>query len=184
MFGMELHPAVVHYPIALSVVGAFGLLAYAIVGKPWLRWFGPLLLTLALAGAGASYFSGQAAHDRAANAGVPHDEIVRHQDTAIWSIGGVALATLLAWATVAGRRGVWVAVPVALASAGLILWAGHLGGRLVFIHGAGRVAARDVTPVPALSSAAATSDTTAAAEGDSTGAATPKQEHSHGSHKH
>lgn len=139
MFGLELHPAIVHYPIALGVIGALALLAYAILRREWLRWFGPILLTLALAGAGAAYFSGEAAHDRAEDIGVPSAEISRHESTAIWGIGVLALATLLGWATAKARRGVWMAAPVAVIAAGVILWAAHLGGKLVFIYGAGRV---------------------------------------------
>jgi uncharacterized membrane protein len=139
VFGLELHPAIVHYPIALGVVGALALLAYAILRREWLRWFGPILLTLALVGAGAAYFSGESARDRAEDIGVPSAEISRHESTAIWGIGVLALATLLGWATVRIRRGVWMAAPVAVIAAGVILYAAHLGGKLVFIYGAGRV---------------------------------------------
>ena len=79
MFGLELHPAVIHYLIALGVVGAATLVLYAMLRKPWLRWFGPVLLSLALAGAGAAYFSGQSAEDRAEEVGVPRAEIDRHE---------------------------------------------------------------------------------------------------------
>ena len=148
MFGLELHPAVIHYPIALGTIGSLVLLAYAILRKDWLRWFGPLLLTLALAGAGAAYFSGESASDRAEHAGVPDKEIEQHESLAIWSIGVLALATLLAWATVAGRRGVWVAAPLSVAAAGLILWTAHYGGRLVYIYGAGHVKNSAVNTLP------------------------------------
>ncbi|HLQ67740.1 MAG TPA: DUF2231 domain-containing protein [Candidatus Limnocylindrales bacterium] len=147
MFGLELHPAVVHFPLALGVTGALALLAYAILRKEWLRWFGPVLLSLALAGAGAAYFSGESAHDRAESAGVPHAEISRHEETAIWGIGVLALATLLGWASAGVRRGAWMAAPVAVIAAAIILWAGHLGGRLVFIYGAGHVKQSDAQPV-------------------------------------
>lgn len=148
MFGLELHPAVIHYPIALGTVGAFVLLAYAILRRDWIRWFGPILLTLALAGAGAAYFSGESASDRAEHAGVPEKEVDRHEELAIWSIGVLALSTLLAWATVASRRGVWIAAPLAVAAAGLILWTAHYGGRLVFIYGAGHVKKAAVETLP------------------------------------
>lgn len=150
MFGLELHPAVIHYPIALGTIGSLVLLAYAILRRDWLRWFGPILLTLALAGAGAAYFSGESASDRAEHAGVPDKEIEQHESLAIWSIGVLALATLLAWATVAGRRGVWVAAPLSVAAAGLILWTAHYGGRLVYIYGAGHVknSAANALPTP------------------------------------
>jgi uncharacterized membrane protein len=143
---LELHPAIVHYPVALVVVGAVGLLAYAIVRREWLRWFGPILLTLALAGAGAAYFSGESAHDRAEAAGVPHAEITKHENTAIASIGVLALAALLGWAAAVGKRGLWMAAPLAVIAAGMILWTAHLGGKLVFIYGAGRVPKSAVEP--------------------------------------
>jgi uncharacterized membrane protein len=147
VFGLELHPAVVHFPIALGAIGAVALLAYAILRKEWVRWFGPILLSLALAGAGAAYFSGESAHDRAESAGVPHAEISRHEETAIWGIGVLALATLLGWASAGVRRGAWMAAPVAVIAAGIILWAAHLGGRLVFVYGAGHVKQSDVQPI-------------------------------------
>ena len=153
MFGLELHPAVVHYPIALGTIGSLVLLAYAILRRDWLRWFGPILLTIALAGAGAAYFSGESASDRAEHVGVPDKEIDQHESLAIWSIGALALSTLLAWATIAGRRGVWVAAPLAVAAAGLILWTAHYGGRLVFIYGAGHVKNSAVQALPTPSEA-------------------------------
>jgi uncharacterized membrane protein len=137
--GLELHPAVVHFPIALSVVGALAVLAYAALRRDWLRWFGPILLTLALLGGVAAYFSGQAAKDRAEAIGVPVAEIARHEETGLWALGLLALATLLAWATHARHRGVWLSSLIALAAAGVIVWNSHLGARLVYIHGAGRV---------------------------------------------
>lgn len=139
LFGLELHPAVVHYPIALGVTGALALLAYAFMRRDWMRWFGPILLTLALAGAGAAYFSGQSAEDRAEKIGVPEAAIEEHESAGIWSLGALALTTLLAWATVGARRAVWVAALLALVSSAVVLRTAHLGGKLVFIHGAGRV---------------------------------------------
>jgi uncharacterized membrane protein len=79
---------------------------------------------------------------------VPLGEIERHESTSVWSLGVLSLATLLAWATAASRRGAWVAAPVAVAAAGMILWTSHLGGRLVYIYGAGRVAKSAVPAIP------------------------------------
>jgi len=141
IFGLELHPAVAHFPIALTSVGAACAVAYLLLRREWLRWFAPLLLTLALLGAVAAYFSGEAAEDRAEALGVPEAAIAQHEDTGLWALGLTGLACFLAWATHARRKGVWISAAVAVAAAGLILWNGHLGGKLVFIHGAGRVSA-------------------------------------------
>lgn len=138
-YGLEIHTAIVHFPIALGIVGAVALLAYAIFRWPWLRWFAPVLLTLALLGAGGAYFSGKSAEDRAEHAGVPDHAIDEHQDAALWGIGVLALATLLTWATVPRGRGIWIAVILALMAGAALARAGHLGGKLVFEYGAGRV---------------------------------------------
>ena len=137
--GLEIHPMIVHFPIALTVVGAFALLAYTILRRDWLRWFGPILLTIALAGAGGAYFSGQSAEDRAQRIGVPEAAIESHEEVAIWAIWLIALSALLAWATHASRRGTWVAAIVSLAAMVVIGFAAHRGGKLVYVHGAGRV---------------------------------------------
>jgi uncharacterized membrane protein len=139
MFGLELHPAVVHFPIALGVVGALAAVAYLLVRREWLRWFAPVLLTIALLGAVGAYFSGQNAEDRAEALHVPEAAIHEHEESSLWAMGLVGLAALLAWATHARRRGEWVAALIAVLAAAAILRTGHLGGRLVFIHGAGRV---------------------------------------------
>jgi uncharacterized membrane protein len=141
IWGFEIHPLIIHFPIALTVVGALAILAYAILRRDWLRWFGPILLTIALAGAGAAYFSGEAAKDRAEHIGVPEAAIQEHEEAAIWAIWLVALSTLLAWATHASRRGVWFAAIVSLVAVATIAVASHRGGTLVYVHGAGRVPA-------------------------------------------
>ncbi len=148
--GLEIHPAIVHFPIALGVVGALGALGYLVLRRDWLRWFAPILLSLALLGAVAAYFSGNAAEDRAEDAGVPHEAIEQHEETGLWALGLIGLACVLSWATHGMRRGLWVSSIVAVAAAGLVLWNGHLGGKLVFIHGAGRVSAptSDRAPSP------------------------------------
>jgi uncharacterized membrane protein len=137
--GLEIHPAIVHFPIALTTVGALAGLLYIFVRRDWLRWFAPVLLSLALMGAVAAYFSGEAAKDRAEEAGVPVNVMEQHEGTGLWALGTIGMACLLSWAMHLRRRGVWISAFVALVAAGLVLWNGHLGGKLVFVHGAGRV---------------------------------------------
>jgi uncharacterized membrane protein len=137
--GLELHPSVVHFPIALAVTGALFSVLYLALRREWLRWFAPILLSLALLGAVAAYFSGQSAEDRAEEIGVPHDALEEHESAGIWALGTIALACLLSWATHAPRRGVWIATLIAVIAVAATLRAGHLGGQLVFVHGAGRV---------------------------------------------
>jgi len=137
--GLELHPWIVHFPVALVPVSALFALAYLILRREWLRWFAPLLLTLALLGAVGAYFSGQSAKDRAEDLNVPKSAIEEHETSGIWAMGLTGLACLLAWATHAGRRGIWIATLVAAVATAATFRTGHLGGKLVFVHGAGRV---------------------------------------------
>ena len=137
--GLELHPSVVHFPIALTVVGALFALLYAALRREWLRWFAPVLLSLALLGAVGAYFTGQAAEDRAEAVGVPEAALEEHESAGIWSLGVIALACILSWATFVPRRGVWLTAVIALLAVAMVIRTGHLGGTLVYVHGAGRV---------------------------------------------
>lgn len=139
LFGLEMHPAIVHFPIALGIVGALFAVAYLVFRKEWLRWFAPILLTLALLGAVAAYFSGQSAEDRAEELNVPHEALEEHEESSFWVLGLFGLATLLSWATHSKRRGEWIAALIAVMAAAAVVRTGSLGGHLVFVHGAGRV---------------------------------------------
>ena len=141
MFGLDLHPAVVHFPIALGLIGALAELVYLLIRRPWVRWFGPVLLTLALAGSGVAYFSGKAVGDKAEHQGVPEAAVDKHEESCLWALGTLGLATLLSWAVRPTGKGIWLSTLVALAAAGLTLYTGYLGGELVYVHGAGRVKA-------------------------------------------
>ena len=141
MFGLDLHTSVIHFPIALTVVGALAELGYLVIRRPWLRWFAPVLLTLALLGAGGAYFSGKAVEDKAVRQGVPRAAVDLHEEAALWAIGAIALATLLSWATRPRGKALWLPALAALIAAAIVLRTGHLGGKLVFVHGAGRVKA-------------------------------------------
>ena len=146
MFGLDLHPAVVHFPVALAVVGALAELVYLLIRRPWVRWFGPVLLTVALAGSGVAYFSGKAVGDKAENQGVPQAAVDKHETSCLWALGTLGLATLLSWAVRTSGRGLWLSTLIALAAAGLTLYTGYLGGELVYRHGAGRMKAVQAAP--------------------------------------
>ena len=139
MFGLPIHPSVVHFPIALAVVGALAEVAYLAIRRPWLRFMGPILLTLALLGATGAYFTGNAAEDAAEHQGVPEGDVESHQQAGIIAFAAIGLAALLSWATRPKNGPTHVAALAALIAAGLTIFAAHKGGQLVYIHGAGRV---------------------------------------------
>jgi uncharacterized membrane protein len=148
MFGLDLHPAAVHFPVALGVVGSIAEVTYLIIRRSSLKWYGPVLLTLALAGSGVAYFSGTSVKDKAVDQGVPQEAIDKHEESCLWALGALGLATLLSWAVRPKGRALWLSSLVALAAAGLTLYTGYLGGELVYRHGAGRVGIQTAKPPP------------------------------------
>jgi uncharacterized membrane protein len=141
-----LHPALVHVPLALSLLMPL-LLVAVWVGRSKLGWpRTTLLLPVALqmllfAGALVSSNTGEQDEERVV-ARVPHAAIEAHEDLAgtfTWA-SGIVLALLGAGAALSTRRvgrGLCVAAGVgSLAVAALGLATGKAGGELVHVHGA------------------------------------------------
>ena len=140
-----LHPAVVHFPIALLLVGA----AVAAVSVFLRRWHMPLLaaimLTLGALGAVVATITGEKEEEKVEHA-VPSAEPVL-EEHAEWGErarnAGIAAAVLAVIAvTVAGKpiggRPFSVLTACAALGAGYCVGqAGHFGGELVYRHGAG-----------------------------------------------
>ena len=153
-----LHPALVHLPLALSLVVPLLLLAVWL-GRARLGWVRTTLAlpvalqALLFAGAMVSMNTGEDEEERVENR-VPHAAIEKHEDLAgafTWAAGTV-LAVLSLGALLSTRRAGRMLCAIAgagsLAVAGLGLAAGHAGGDLVYVHGAAGVAASgEVTPL-------------------------------------
>ena len=136
-----LHPAIIHFPIVLSLVALlFELLARHPKART-LEGAAGLLFVLAALGAVAAVLSGQAARDEAVVPAAVVPLLNRHEDVgelAMWLLLGVAaVRLLLAWR--GWFRGVvpWVFLLAAAAAAGAVGYNGYLGGRMVFDHGLG-----------------------------------------------
>jgi uncharacterized membrane protein len=136
------HPALVHVPIALLIVGFLFEAAGRLSGAEWLPRAAAALLLLGALGAGAAFVSGKAAEERAEDQGVPEAPIESHESagTATLIVAGLAAVLKLAELTVLKRRarvaGVLALVAYA-AAAVLVGITGFRGGELVYKHGAG-----------------------------------------------
>ena len=136
-----LHPAVVHFPIVLSLVA---LLFELVARHPRARALGApagLLLALAALGAVAAVITGNAAHDDAVVPAGVAGLLERHQDvgeTAMWLLLAAALVRL-ALARKGWLRGwfAWAFIISLAVVAALVGYNGYLGGRMVFDHGVG-----------------------------------------------
>ena len=142
----NLHPALVHFPIAL-VFSAVAVEAASLLLKKqvWLERTAALLCGLALVSAGAAFLAGRSAADTVR--GIPAGAeaiLAEHSDYALWTLVVLALATALRVTASAGDRnrsvsrfGVMrsIGVLALLIGATLIACTADLGGSLVYKHG-------------------------------------------------
>lgn len=139
-----LHPAVVHFPVALVMLLpllALGALWAIRRGAEPLRAWGLVvgLAALLMAGSWVAVQTGEQ-QEEAVEAVVSEDAIHTHEEAAetfLWLVGGVLLLTGMG--LVRGRVGGPVRVAATVATIGLAVagWrVGHSGGELVYVHGA------------------------------------------------
>jgi uncharacterized membrane protein len=148
-----LHPAIIHFPIALSLVA---ILFEFLARHPRVRGLEPsaaLLMALAALGSVAAVLSGQAAHDEAVVPAAVVPIIERHEE-----LGELAMWLLLAVAAVRlvlGWRGwfkgivPWAYLALAAVAAGVVGYNGYLGGKMVFDHGLGTAPVQRQAPAEA-----------------------------------
>lgn len=140
-----LHPATVHFPIALLLLGAAVAVLAVFVRRSHLPLFAAVLLSLGAIGAVAATVTGEEEEEKVEHA-IPSAEPVL-EEHADWgerarNAGIVAAVFAVIAAVASGRPVAGRALAVLTASAALVAGysvaqAGHFGGELVYHHGAG-----------------------------------------------
>ncbi|OYV06233.1 MAG: hypothetical protein CFE26_07425 [Verrucomicrobiales bacterium VVV1] len=141
-----LHPAIVHFPIVLILLGTFVAVIAAFIKRWHLPWFSAGLLMLGALGAIGATWSGGEDEERAENLSPQADKILeeheewgeRTRNVAIAAavLGVAALVTASRFPKVA--RGLSAATAlVAIGASYCVAETGHYGGLLVYKHGAG-----------------------------------------------
>lgn len=144
--GVPIHPALVHVPLGLAM--SVPLVAFLVTLGVWRGWFTPrawllvvVLQGVMLAGGAAAYNTGEKEKDLVG--GIVDDApIEAHEEAAglFMTVGGASFAFSLLLLFFEGSGLVKFGYLVATAFAGVLLvfaaQVGHLGGRLVYIHGA------------------------------------------------
>ena len=137
----HLHPMIVHFPIALLIVGFLSDLIGVFLKKDFFSKAGFYLLILGTAGVIAAYFSGNIAGDGVSEAGVLKQALENHEEAAELSLWLMVIASVVRIGIVLFKKysGIfkWVAILLFLAGILSIARTGYYGGELVFKHAAG-----------------------------------------------
>lgn len=139
----EVHPAIVHFPIALLPVAIGADLVGRATGSEALRETGRKLMPLVAASAALSAVTGLVAQEEVKAEGRAHDVLVTHRNINLSMV--VASAALAAWRW---RQGEPSAAYLALGLAGLgaVSYSAYLGSKMVYEYGVGVDAAHGIQP--------------------------------------
>ena len=142
MTEVPLHPQLVHFPIAFLVLSfIFDLTGALRNSKKW-NQFGGIILLLAIVTAFAALQSGESSKEMLKPmADSLHGAVEEHQDLATLTFFFILILGIVrGWLQLKGLFDSWLRWSyIVLIGSGvfLILRVGHLGGKLVYQHGAG-----------------------------------------------
>ena len=138
----QFHPQIVHTPIVLLIFSAFLALVGRLMDRDWLKKASVVLLVFGFLGAFCAVQSGKPAHRVPEHQqGVPEKDIDTHEmmGERTMYLAGLALVALFAASRLKGGAAAAVGglgLILQLLAAGAVGYAAHLGGQLVYQHGA------------------------------------------------
>ena len=130
----EVHPAVVHAPLALLPAAVVADLLGRATGRDTLRAMGRILMPAAAASAAVSAVTGLVAQEEVVADEVGQDLLVTHRNL---NISLVTLTTALAAWRLRRERPGGGYLALALAGIGAMSYSAYLGGKMVYEHGVG-----------------------------------------------
>jgi len=137
----HLHPMLVHFPIALLIIGFLTDLAGLIIKRELLSQTGFYLLILGALGTVAAFMSGEQAGDGIAEQGLLKQAIEQHEEAADLTVWLVTVTAGIRIILVLMKRytGILKALALVLFFACVLSVArtGYYGGKLVYEHAAG-----------------------------------------------
>jgi len=142
-----LHPAVVHFPLVLSVlfpfVAAAALFASRRPGAGRGAWIGLTVMALLLVGSAWVAIETGEQQAEVVERVVPEGLVEGHEEAAEGLLLGAAILSAVILLGLVpskvGRGARWLSVPAGLVVLGLAVRVGDLGGKLVYQHGAASV---------------------------------------------
>lgn len=137
----ELHPSLVHFPVALLPVAVGADLVGRLTGSRTLLEVGRRLMPLAAAGAAVAAVTGLAAQEEVKAEGGALDMLITHRNLNLALVG---VATAMAVWRSARERPTATYLALGVAGTGVMTYTASLGGGMVYEHGVGVAAARGV----------------------------------------
>jgi uncharacterized membrane protein/YHS domain-containing protein len=130
-----LHPVLVHFPVALSLVAFLAQLVSLLLAGKFLRNFAALSIVIAAAFAVPSFLLGEEAEEAmGAMSASRHERVEDHAkwgEISMYVVGGAALLTLLCRILPDKPAARLLVLLALLAAAGAVGYAGYLGGEVV-----------------------------------------------------
>jgi len=137
----HIHPMIVHFPIALLIVGFLADALGLIFKKDFFSKAGFYLLILGTLGVAAAYISGNLAGGGITEAGSLKQALETHESAAELSLWLMVIAALVRITLILTKKYVgtfrWIALFIFLIGVLSIARTGYYGGELVFKHAAG-----------------------------------------------
>lgn len=131
-----LHPAAVHFPIALLTLGwCVGLWSRRKPDISWLPQAASGLLWLGAAAAWIALGSGLLAEETAPHVPAAWRSVNQHRTLGYWTTGIFTVLSIWRWRLIRRWEGLFLLLW--LAGCGLLLATAYKGGELVFTHGMG-----------------------------------------------
>lgn len=138
---IHLHPMIVHFPIALLIVGFLSDIVGLAIKREFFSQVGFLMLVLGTLGLITAYLSGQQAGDGITEAGALKQALETHEGSATLTLWVVIIAAIFRISLVLFKKykGAFKMVSLTLFFLGVLALArtGYYGGELVYKHAAG-----------------------------------------------
>jgi uncharacterized membrane protein len=135
----NIHPLLIHFPIALIIVVVAIDLVGLIAKRENLLRMGSILTVVALAGGAVSVLSGVIAEESVWHTEAAEELIERHELLGFIYLGLLALLTIIRLAgqkRLLGPAG-WASLFVGIVAAAIVSYSAYLGGEMVYSHGTG-----------------------------------------------
>jgi len=139
----EVHPAIVHFPIALLPAAIGADLLGRLTGNEGLREAGRKLMPIAAASAAISAITGLVAQEEVVADGRAHDVLVTHRNINLGMVG--VSAALAAWRWRSEKPSASY-LALGLAGLGAVTYSAYLGSKMVYEYGVGVDAAHGIRP--------------------------------------